>query len=305
LSNLAKRVLTAVVAIPVILVICNAGGIYFFAFVAIASAVALYEFYRLTKAKGAQPLVALGILSGFFVNLSFYRSRILSHLDSLLGDSAIPFPSQAQFLLITLLVSVFAMGLVELFRNKGSAILNLSTTIFGVLYISLFFGTFIGIRELFTPMDFPMLQYNQTSVEEVYQWGGYTVISVLAVIWICDTAAFHVGKAWGKHKLFPRVSPNKSWEGAVFGFLFAVTSAVAAKYAVLGYMPLGSAVVIGIIVGVVGQLGDLVESLIKRDANVKDSSSLIPGHGGAFDRFDSLLLVSPLVYLYLDFVLFA
>jgi phosphatidate cytidylyltransferase len=112
-----------------------------------------------------------------------------------------------------------------------------------------------------------------------------------------------VGSAMGKHKLFPRVSPQKSWEGAAAGLVFAILSALAAKYLVLEFLPAASAIVIGAIVGTIGQLGDLTESLMKRDAGVKDSSTLIPGHGGAFDRFDSVLLVAPCVYLYLDYFL--
>ena len=142
------------------------------------------------------------------------------------------------------------------------------------------------------------------AIDQVYQWGGHTVISVFATIWICDTAAFHTGTFIGRHKLFLRVSPNKSWEGAIVGFIFAVGTAIAAQHLVLKYMSVGNAIVIGIIVGVFGQLGDLIESLLKRDAGVKDSSTLIPGHGGVFDRFDSLLFVAPIVYLYLDFIVF-
>jgi phosphatidate cytidylyltransferase len=129
------------------------------------------------------------------------------------------------------------------------------------------------------------------------------MMSVFAIIWICDSAAFHVGSALGKHKLFPRVSPQKSWEGAGAGLIFAILSALAAKYLVLPFLPVAGAIVIGTIVGTIGQLGDLTESLMKRDAGVKDSSTLIPGHGGAFDRFDSVLLVAPCVYLYLGYVL--
>jgi len=312
MSNLTQRVLTAVVAIPIILVITLAGGIYFFGFVALASAVALKEFYALAKARGAQPLIGLGIVSGFFVNLTFFHAKLYALLIALFGGNPMPLPSQTQALLIILLVSVAVMSLVELFRNKGSAITNLSTTVFGVLYVSMFFGTLIGIRELFIPLDFPMLRYfpggaamSAAAAAQVYRWGGYTVISVLAMIWICDSAAFYGGTALGRHKLFPRVSPNKSWDGAVFGFIFAIAAALAAKYLVLEYLPLDGAITLGVIVGAVGQLGDLVESLFKRDAGVKDSSQLIPGHGGVFDRFDSLLLVAPLVYLYLDFVLFS
>ena len=109
-----------------------------------------------------------------------------------------------------------------------------------------------------------------------------------------------MGTAFGKHKLFPRVSPNKSWEGAIAGFVFAIITMIAAKATVIDLLTLYDAVIIGIIVGIIGQMGDLVESLVKRDAGVKDSSAIIPGHGGIFDRFDSLLLTAPVVYLYLS-----
>ncbi len=287
------------------------GGIYFFAFVALCSAVALYEFYGLARAKGANPQIGLGIFWGFLINLSFFYTKLQVFVVGMFVDRgiAIPFPSQAQLLLIILLLSVAVMSLIELFRNKGSAFMNLSTTFFGILYISLFFGTFVGLREIFSSLDPPVFRHfintlGVTDGDVIYRYGGYTVISIFAMIWICDSAAFHFGMAMGKHKLFPRVSPNKSWEGAIFGFLFAIGSALAAKYLVLDYLSVGSAIMIGIIVGIFGQLGDLIESLLKRDAGVKDSSNLIPGHGGAFDRFDSLLLVAPLVYVYIDFILF-
>ncbi|MBI3765813.1 MAG: phosphatidate cytidylyltransferase, partial [Ignavibacteriales bacterium] len=203
MSNLTQRVLTAIVAIPIIVIICMKGGIYFMGFIAVASSVALVEFYKLAEAKGAKPLVIVGVVSGFFVNLSFYHARLQISVAGLFNSFgiAIPFPTQAQLLLITLLVIVAFLSLVELFRNEGSPILNLSTTIMGILYISFFFGTFIGLRELFVPMDFPMLRYfssessftNPAIIDQVYRWGGYTVISVFATIWICDTAAFHTG----------------------------------------------------------------------------------------------------------------
>ncbi|HYQ86590.1 MAG TPA: phosphatidate cytidylyltransferase [Bacteroidota bacterium] len=315
MNNLALRILTAVVAIPLIAAICIAGGEYFFGFIALVSTIALWEFYSLARLKGARPQRWFGLLCGIFINLSFYHSKLrffLAHLAENAGI-AMPFPSQPQLLIITLLLVVAGVSLIELFRNDGSALLNLSATMFGLLYISLFMGTFIGIREMFLPLDFPMLRYftsessftDPASIALVYRWGGYTAISVFATIWVCDSAAFHVGSAIGRHKLFPRVSPNKSWEGAIAGFIFAVAAAIAAKYIVLEFLTLGAAVIIGSIVGVFGQMGDLIESLFKRDAGTKDSSRLIPGHGGALDRFDSLLLVAPLVYLYLDFIFFS
>ena len=315
MSNLTQRILVAVFAIPIILFLCMAGGLYFFVFIALVSAVSLTEFYRLAEAKGASPLATLGIIGGFCINLSFFHLKLRTFVTGMLDSwgMAIPFPSQTQLLVIVLLLIVVVLSVRELFRNRGSALLNLSTTLFGILYISLFFGTFIGLRELFVPFDFPVLRYFPSAasladpqlIARIDRWGGYTVISLFAMIWICDTAAFHVGSAMGKHKLFPRVSPNKSWEGAVAGFIFAIITALAAKYLVLEYLSAAHAIVIGSIVGTIGQLGDLTESLMKRDAGVKDSSTLIPGHGGAFDRFDSLLLVAPCVYLYIDYFLFS
>ncbi|HUL44872.1 MAG TPA: phosphatidate cytidylyltransferase [Bacteroidota bacterium] len=311
-SNLTQRVLTAVVAIPLIIALCMLGEIYFFLFVAAASTVALIEYYHLAEAKSTKPQTALGAAAGVCITLSFFHAKLQSYLVGIfLGlGIQIPFPSQTQLLLIIMIVAVAVLTLVELFRNDGSALLNLSSTLFGLLYVSLFFGTFVGIRELFQIDDPQVASYFQSVLRmadraAIYRYGGFTVVSIFAIIWICDSAAFHFGKSMGKHKLFPRVSPNKSWEGAIFGFLFAVGSAIAAKYLVLEYLPVQGAVIIGMIVGIFGQLGDLTESLLKRDAGVKDSSTLIPGHGGAFDRFDSLLLVSPLVYLYLDFILFS
>ncbi len=221
-----------------------AGGLYFFIFVAAASAIALIEFYKLAAAKGAKPLVTIGVIAGFFVNLSFYQVKLQSYIVGLclsLGMQ-IPFPSQTQLFMIVLLLAVVVFGVVELFRNNGSALLNVSTTVFGVMYVSFFFGTFIGIRELFTIEDPTIASYfhsvfSMNDPPTVYRYGGLTVISIFAMIWICDSAAFHFGKKMGKHKLFPRVSPNKSWEGAIFGFIFAIASAVAAKYLVLDYLP--------------------------------------------------------------------
>jgi phosphatidate cytidylyltransferase len=137
---------------------------------------------------------------------------------------------------------------------------------------------------------------------QINRWGGYTVIAVFASIWMCDTAAYFGGVTLGRHRLFESVSPNKTWEGAVFGFIFSVLTMILAKLLVLGYLTFQHAIVIGVLIGIFGQLGDLIESRFKRDAGVKDSSTLIPGHGGLYDRFDSLVYISPIVYLYIDFV---
>lgn len=310
-----KRILVAAIGIPLFIIVSYLGGLIFFVTMSCLSAFALHEFYKLARLKGSEPQILLGLIAGFFINLSFFHDKLQSAILGVLGKNNIfiPFPSQTQLLYIILTIAVFTICIIELFRNRGSAVLNLSVTIFGLLYIPFFLGTFIGIRELFVPFDFPVSRFfadpesltNPFVRDEIYRWGGYTIISILAIIWICDTAAFYIGSAFGRHKLFPRVSPNKSWEGSVAGFVGAVISAILFKIFLLDYLLVGSAVIIGIIIGSIGQLGDLVESLLKRDTGVKDSSDIIPGHGGVLDRFDSLILTSPIIYLYIDFILFS
>ncbi|HEX9615549.1 MAG TPA: phosphatidate cytidylyltransferase, partial [Bacteroidota bacterium] len=191
---------------------------------------------------------------------------------------------------------------------QGSAILNIGATLAGVLAISLSYGLLIGLRELFSS-GFPIHKFVEGSLfggekelARVHAWGGWTVLSVFVALWMCDTAAYFVGSTLGKHKLFERVSPGKTWEGSVAGFLGAVGVMVGAREGWLGYLTITDAVILGILIGVFGQVGDLIESRFKRDAGVKDSSAIIPGHGGVYDRFDSLVFIAPIVYLYIDFV---
>jgi len=310
---MATRVAVAVVAVPLIVYLSYVGGAPFCLLIILISSIALAEFYGLSRRKGASPLSALGIIAGIVIISTFFYGEIFRQLIPLLQrlSPEIRTPSQLQWLLIVLICFVLISFLIELFRGKSSPLLNLTSTVFGVLYVSVSLGTLVGIRELFLE-DFPLprflsiagTQSIEATRELTYRWGGYTVISILACIWICDTAAQFVGLKYGKHKLFPRVSPNKSWEGAISGFIAAVATALLAQYTVLPFFTVGECLVIGAVVGAFGQLGDLAESLLKRDARVKDSSQIIPGHGGMLDRFDSLLFVSPILYLYFDFVVF-
>jgi phosphatidate cytidylyltransferase len=270
LGNTAVRVIVAVVAIPALVLLSYLGGVYFLSFVLIIAGLSFYEFAVMAKAKGANVNINLAIIGLIFFILNSYRFFFNS---------------------FHFLIAFFVILLIfELFRNNGSAIFNLGATLLGLIYLGIFGSTLIGIREFYPNID------------NLYSHGGYLIISIFATIWICDSAAFFGGTALGKHKLFPRVSPKKSWEGAIFGFVFAILAMILAKYLVLDFLSLKDSLVIGFIVGTFGQLGDLVESLLKRDAGVKDSSNLIPGHGGIFDRFDSLLFSSPIIYLYLTYL---
>jgi phosphatidate cytidylyltransferase len=308
-SSLPTRVAVALVAIPLIVWAAMAGSYFFFFLVAVISAIALHEFYTLAEKKGAFPLKTVGLIAGFVVNAAFIYERLQVEVFSFFASRGFPLSmfSQLQFLLVTILVFLLLVLLIELFRQKGSPFVNAGTTVVGVMVVSLFFGTLIEIRELF-PYGFPVSKFfsvsmaGEAELATISRWGGYTIVSLLASIWICDTAAYFGGLTFGRHRLFERVSPKKSWEGAVFGFFGALLTMLAARSLALDYLRFQDALIIGIIVGVFGQLGDLVESRFKRDADVKDSSAIIPGHGGVYDRFDSLVFVAPIVYLYIDFV---
>lgn len=313
-SNLRSRVLVAVIAIPAIVLACYYGGMWFFAFVTGISLLSLHEFYDLALRKGASPQKWIGMTAAFFINVAFFHEQLQFFILPYFIEKGIGISlmTKWQTLFTVLLLSVVIVLLVELFRDKGSVFVNVGYTMLGIFYIGLFAGSLLGLRELYG-MEFPywLIQqhldltagYSDEFVRATtYAWGGMTMISIFATIWMCDTAAYFGGKAMGKHKLFVRVSPNKTWEGAVWGFAIAVVTMLVAQHFFLPYLKFHQAVIIGVIIGTIGQLGDLVESLFKRDAGVKDSSSLIPGHGGVFDRFDSLLFVAPILYLYIDFV---
>ncbi|MEO8398185.1 MAG: phosphatidate cytidylyltransferase [Ignavibacteriaceae bacterium] len=269
LSNHVARVIVSIFAIPIILAAGYLGKLFFFFLILAIALTSFYEFASLTKAKGAKPNIWLG----YFGILFLVSANYLKIAEIL-----------AFFILFLVVLS-----LAELFRNKGSAIINISATLLPTFYIGLFAGSVMGIREFYP------------NIGDLYLRGGYLIISIFASIWICDSAAYYGGSKFGKHKLFPRVSPNKSWEGAIFGFVFAVVTMILAKIIVLDFLEWTTVISFGIIIGTIGQLGDLIESLFKRDAEVKDSSALIPGHGGIFDRFDSLLLIAPVIFLYLKF----
>jgi phosphatidate cytidylyltransferase len=271
LSNSITRIIVALLSIPLILAACYFGKFYFLLFALGIALIAFYEFSMMAKNKGMNLNLWLGFPGIIFLVLNQYYHL---YMDSY------------NFLILFVVIT----SLIELFRKNGSAIYNLSGTLFGVCYLGLFAASLIALREYYP------------SLEEQYSKGGFLIISIFASIWVCDSAAYYGGTALGKHKLFPRVSPKKSWEGAVFGFVFAVLTMVASHYIILGFIGWNSIIALGVIIGIIGQLGDLVESLLKRDAQVKDSSNILPGHGGMFDRFDSLLLTAPVILLYLTYV---
>lgn len=266
-GNLTTRVLVALFGIPLIVAACLIGKIPFLILVLFIGIVSFHEFSEMLKKKNAYPNRLIGYAAIVIIIINEYKYFVDYHL-----------------VMVALTASLL---LYELFRNRSSAISNLGATLLGICYIGFFSGAIIDLHQLYSDSVF------------TYYQGGYLILAILISIWVCDSAAYFIGSAYGLHKLMQRVSPKKSWEGAVAGFIFSIIGMIASQSIFLDFLSVKDAVILGIIVGIIGQVGDLVESLIKRDANVKDSSSILPGHGGILDRFDSLLFTAPVVYLYL------
>ncbi|AFN74866.1 phosphatidate cytidylyltransferase [Melioribacter roseus P3M-2] len=266
-SNLTKRVIVALFGIPVILFLAIAGKGPFLFFALFIGITSFAEFAGMLKRRKYYPNVILGSIAiiALIFNAYFYF---------------------VEFEILAFLIVAVAL-MWEMFRNKESAVANIGATLTGIFYIGMFSSALVAIREFYSDSFF------------LYDNGGYLIIGILASIWVCDSAAYFIGTALGKHKIFPRISPNKSWEGSIAGLVFAVATMVVFKFLLLDVLTLKDGVIIGLIIGVFGQIGDFAESMLKRDSGVKDSSSVIPGHGGIFDRFDSLIYSAPLVYIYL------
>jgi phosphatidate cytidylyltransferase len=271
MSNLTTRIVVALFGIPLIIIVSILGEFPFLLFALFIGLVSFFEFSKMLSRRKFFPNMLVGFVS---ISLIIFNSYYRFFSFELLILSIIPI-----------------LLLLELFRRSESAIANLGTSLLGIFYIGLFSSALVLIREYYNDSFF------------LYDQGGYLIIAILVTIWVCDSAAYFIGSATGKHKILTRVSPHKSWQGAIAGFVFSIITMVIAQIVVLNFLSVQDAVVIGFIVGVFGQAGDFVESLIKRDANVKDSSSLIPGHGGIFDRFDSLLFSAPIIYLYLELII--
>jgi phosphatidate cytidylyltransferase len=273
-SSTALRVLASMVFIPCFVIITVRGGYHFLVLIDIVIFIGLWEFYAMMRAKGLRPYRTIGIISGLVLSwYVYFRNGVYANLFLTVG-----------------LLAIMTLELTR--RDAKDSIYHVATTMFGVFYVAFLASHLILLREL------------PERVGLDYAMGRSFVFLAFLVTWAGDTGAYVVGSTFGKHQLLPRVSAKKTVEGALGGMLFAVAGAIVACYTFAGYLDLSQAVVLGGAAGMIGQVGDLFESLIKRDADVKDTSDLIPGHGGVLDRFDGLLFTAPLLYYYLNFFVF-
>ncbi len=266
MKNLLTRSLTGLIYLIVFTGALFVGKYTFGILFLVINILALWEFYQLAGNSGHTSGKILGIITGSILfATAFYVCA---------------FENSPLFL--TLIVPLLIIIVVaELYIKNDTPLINISVTIFGILYVSV-----------------PLSLFNHFAF---FEHGGYSyqiVLGFFILLWTNDTSAYLTGITLGRHKLFERISPKKSWEGFIGGTLITLVLAYFLNQW-LNQLSLANWLVIGLIISVVGVYGDLVESMFKRTANIKDSGKILPGHGGMLDRIDSVLLSSPLVFTYL------
>ena len=273
-EGIMKRIVASLIFIPCLIVIARRGGYYYLALINIMILIGLWEFYKMMEAKGLKPYKAMGIISGLALSwYVFFQQGIYANL-----------------FLSVIFIGIMVLELAR--KEKGLAVYHISVTVFGVFYIGWLGSHLILLREL------PHMKGLD------YSLGFSFVIVTFALTWCYDTGAYFVGSWLGRRKLFPSISPGKTLEGAIGGVLCSIAGIFVVRAVIAPYLTILQSVGLAIGASVFGQLGDLCESMIKRDVKIKDSSRTIPGHGGVLDRFDSLLFTAPLIYYVLKYVIF-
>jgi phosphatidate cytidylyltransferase len=265
-NNLTQRIITGILGAAAIITGVAVGPWTYFAIFLLICFFTLREFYKLASVDSMVPEKTIGIVSGIAIFiLSFLIEKQVLQVKYYL-------------LVFPLLALIF---IVKLYKREKKPFTNIAFTFLGLIYIS---------------VPISLLNF------AVFDNGNYNfeiILGTLLILWAADTGAYFAGTFLGKHKLFERISPKKTWEGFTGGALLALVFVFGlTKYA--NSLSVGEWVGVGIIIIVFGTFGDLVESLLKRSIEIKDSGNVLPGHGGFLDRFDGLLIASPFLVAFLE-----
>lgn len=270
MSNLLVRVITAVVGVSILLTAILFDQMSYMIVFLLITLFSIYEFYQLVKRSGAHPFMIWGLLS----------TALLFCLTFLIASSSVDF---IYFLIVFVMLSSIS-GLAIFRKNREQIVYSIAYSVLGIIYIAL-----------------PMSMMNFVA----FQDGNFhyeLIIGVLFCLWANDTGGYFVGKSIGKHKLYESISPNKTIEGSLGGLMLALVVAAGLFY-MLEFLSLIEWLGLAAIISVFGSIGDLAESLIKRNLQIKDSGTSIPGHGGFLDRFDGLFLALPFATLYIHLII--
>jgi phosphatidate cytidylyltransferase len=265
-----SRIITALIVLPVLIasILISWLAPLFVALALSAMTLGLYEFWLLAKRRGMKPDVVIGFVGAAALFTVFYLDR----------------PQEAPLLLLLILPGLTIAALVAAMLRGApfeNMIASTGATVLGVMYVALLGGHLVAVR-----MGFEQ------------QRAAHLLSFFFLVIMGSDSGAYYTGRAFGRHKLAPKISPGKTWEGAIGGMLTSLLMAVVAHYWFFPELPLKVALPLAAVMNILGVLGDLTESALKRGAGAKDAAQILPGHGGLLDRLDSLLFNAPVLYYF-------
>ncbi len=284
-STTFKRILSALVALPIYLYLIITDSFMSLPILlcsSVISLICLYEFYLVTdKEDNGKAFIEVGLFAGLLVNVVMYFFAF----GKIYGFGRYIGIYDARVIMSIILVFLVLVLILQIFKRpiKGG-VYSISVTVFGLIYIVLSFSHIILIKAMAN--------------------GIYYLILLNVVIMINDIGAYFGGVFFGKHKINSPISPNKSWEGYFSGLFFSIFSVIITNQAFISFysrdlFTIVEAAILGIIISIFGNFGDLIESAIKRDCFTKDSGSIIPGHGGMWDVFDAMIFTLPLFYYFL------
>ena len=282
LKNFLVRTASGAVLLAVVLGAAFAGPLGYSALLLLITGVGVWEFYALARAKGVEPQRGLGLVGSLGLTLTGASILCVNYLDYY----------YEVFILLGIAIAALAIMftfVVEVFRNRQTPIHNIATTILGIVYVGLPLAVMAII---------PMLLQNP-DWKDPY-WNAWYFLFYLFLVWGNDVFAYLAGVTMGRHKMCERLSPKKSWEGFVGGVLGSLAVGTLAAY--IFNESYGLWLGLALVVSLTSVVGDLVESMFKRDAGVKDSGNILPGHGGILDRFDAFILAAPFAFIYMIIV---
>ena len=269
MKNVLIRTISGVLFLAIMISAILYDHITFWAVSCIIVAVGMYEFFNMTIPKSNEHQKGLMMLAGVML-VSLFVPVI---------------PSRLLHILIPTMVCLFALiPIIELYRKSEKPFENIALLVLPIIYIAV-------------PFTLMNIMYSEFAIS-----GKHVILAFFIFIWASDVGAYCVGMLFGKHKLFPRISPKKSWEGFFGGIAAAIIAGILVSKFIFDDKNLHHWLIISVITSVFGTLGDLVMSMLKRSVGVKDTGKIMPGHGGMLDRFDAVLLAFPIVFVYMIIV---